>query len=103
MEQLGQASGASHVYIFESQAINNQPKQRACWHEATNTAKINKQNLAYKECLPYWMPKLANGETINGLVSIFSESERLILEPQGIFSLDFALNYQTAIFWFYCF
>lgn len=86
---LGQASRASHVYIFEIQNSNNQQvfKQRAYWHQAIEYEPTNTQNLSYQECIPGWMENLASGEIIWGLVSEFSESERLILETQGILSI----------------
>jgi two-component system NtrC family sensor kinase len=88
VNQLGQASRASHVYIFESQVNNNQIlKQRAFWQETLNDQETNIENLSYQECIPHWLQKLAKGETIWGFVSDFPESERLILESQGILSL----------------
>lgn len=88
VNQLGQASRANHIYIFESEASNKQIfKQRAYWHDTINYQETNTENLFYQECIPHWMEKLANGETIWRLASDFSESERSILEPQGILSL----------------
>jgi signal transduction histidine kinase len=54
--------------------------------------------------LLYWTEKLVRGETITGLVSEFPESERLILEPQGILSLlVLPLSVQEQFFGFIVF
>src|SRR5919199_3776924 len=93
LELLGQASSASHVYVFEhSHETCSQLFLSQCGHWSAceiycQTDMPQYQNLPYDECLPYWAQRLARGETIMGLVTEFPDRERLILESQGILSL----------------
>ena len=93
LELLGQASSASHVYVFEhSHETCSQLFLSQCGHWSAceiycQTDMPQYQNLPYDECLPYWAQRLARGETMMGLVSEFPDRERLILESQGILSL----------------
>ena len=90
IELLGQASRASHVYVFEFQDTKERLlTQRAYWSAAESYQDNyqSRQNLPYEECLDSWIQRLAQSEIIVGLVSELSEFERLILESQGILSV----------------
>ncbi len=90
---LGQASRASHVYVFENchNASDRQRlSQRAQWRAPVSYCEKDSpqpQSIPYKECLPHWSQRLAQGETVGGLVTNFPHQERLILESKGILSL----------------
>ncbi len=93
LRQLGLASGASRVYLFENHwdAANNLlMSQRAEWCAKGITPEINNpilQNLAYQDSFPRWAAVLSRGEIINGSVAEFPESERQLLEPMGVLSV----------------
>ncbi|WP_250124130.1 PAS domain S-box protein [Chroococcidiopsis sp. CCMEE 29] len=93
LEPLGQAAGASRVYVFENHqdaAGRLLMSQRAEWCNQDIQAEIdnsNLQNLAYDDFFPRWIQALAQGEIIAGKVAEFPESERMILMPQGILSI----------------
>lgn len=93
LELLGQASGASRVSLF----INSQDatgrllmSQRAEWCASGIASEIQNpdlQNLPYdRDCLR-WATVLAKGSPISGCVTEFPETERQLLEPQGILAL----------------
>jgi diguanylate cyclase (GGDEF)-like protein/PAS domain S-box-containing protein len=91
--QLGQAAGASRVYVFEnhhSQTGNLLMSQRAEWCAEGVHPEIDNpalQNLSYDDFFPRWAQLLAQGDIIAGIVAELPESERFILEPQGILSI----------------
>jgi two-component system cell cycle sensor histidine kinase/response regulator CckA len=90
---LGQASGASRVYVFETHRGDDGGllcSQRAEWCAPGVKPEIDNpdlQNLPMDPLLPRWVEKLSRGEVIEGLVSGFPESERALLDPQGVLSL----------------
>ncbi|MFQ4143822.1 GAF domain-containing protein [Chlorogloeopsis sp. ULAP02] len=93
LELLGQASGASRVYLFE----NHQDKtgclltsQRVKWCAKDVKPEIDKpelQNVSLQKVLPRWGEVLGKGEIIAGIVAEFPESEREILACQEILSI----------------
>ncbi len=93
LELLGQVSNASHVYVFENSCHasgRRHNSQCAQWRDPelySESDNHNCQNFPYEECLPRWTRRLAQGETIKGLVSEFPKSERVVLERTGILSL----------------
>ncbi|PSO95003.1 MAG: hypothetical protein BRC46_03545 [Cyanobacteria bacterium QS_6_48_18] len=93
LEQLGPASGATRVYIFENhrdEMGNLFMSQRAEWYaEGIRPALDNPrlQNLPYDNFFPRWREKLEQGETIAGIVAEFPPGERILLEEQGILSI----------------
>jgi PAS domain S-box-containing protein len=92
LKLLGQAADASHVYVFESQDADNQLQLNPCGYWCATGIHCERdshrcQNLPYDECLPQWTQRLALGETILGRVKEFPESERFVLEQQGVLSL----------------
>ncbi|MBE9111548.1 PAS domain S-box protein [Nodosilinea sp. LEGE 07298] len=90
LEYLGVVAGASRVYLFKnhSDAAGRMfMSQRAEWCAEGVTAEIDNpllQNLPYPDFFPRWGASLSRGESIHGCVADFPESERLVLEPQGI-------------------
>jgi PAS domain S-box-containing protein len=93
LEILGKATGASRVYAFENHrdAVGHLlMSQRAEWYSEDvyiRQTQCALDNLAYDEFLPRWAQLLGQGEIITGIVADFPESERMILEAQGILSI----------------
>ncbi|RKG65539.1 PAS domain S-box protein [Corallococcus sp. CA054B] len=90
---LGQASGASRVYIFETHT-NAQGvllcSQRAEWCAPGVTPEIDNpmlQGLPLKPDLGRWLHLLERGEVVTGRVATFPASERALLDPQGVLSI----------------
>ncbi len=92
LQKLGQTCGADRVYLFENHRSATDDllmNQRAEWCAPGIQPEIDNpmlQNLAYDE-FPRWASVLATGESIQGIVADFPESERAILAAQGIQSL----------------
>ncbi|MFB2939427.1 response regulator [Aerosakkonemataceae cyanobacterium BLCC-F154] len=93
LKKLGITAKASRVYLFENhrdRAGNLLMSQRAEWCAEGIKPEIENpvlQNLSYQDSIPRWRAILASGKVINGLVAEFPESERMILESQGILSI----------------
>src|SRR5690606_37438233 len=91
---LGEATGASRVYLFEN---HRRPEdgalllsQRAEWCAPGIQPEIDNpvpQGLPYDDFVPEWAEALGRGELIERLASSLTEAERSLLEPQGILSL----------------
>lgn len=90
LEQLGRASGADRVYLFENHRGPDQTlcmSQRMEWRKTGIPSELdnpNLQNLAYENGFTRWAITLSKGESINGLVVNFPVGERAVLEPQNI-------------------
>lgn len=93
LEPLGIAAGANRVYIFtnhQDEAGRRFMSQRAEWCSEGIPPEIDNpvlQNLSYEDWLPRWSTVMERGDIISGVVATFPESERAILEPQGILAL----------------
>jgi len=93
LETLGQATGASRVYIFENDRdCAGQLLMRQCaeWCTEDISPKTTDSTLnswVYDDFFPRWAQMLGQGEIVAGIVADFPESERMILEPQGILSI----------------
>lgn len=89
LQQLGEATGASRVYLFENHG-ERLMSQRAEWcaegivPEADNPQL---QNLSYDSYFPRWLKTLSQGQPINGVVADFPPEEQHILAPQGILAI----------------
>lgn len=90
---LGQVSGASRVYVFENHNDANGHllmSQRAEWCTLGTHPEFDNpmlQNVAYADFFPRWANVLSQGEIIAGVVAEFPESERIVLELQGVLSI----------------
>ncbi|QSQ21223.1 PAS domain S-box protein [Pyxidicoccus parkwayensis] len=90
---LGQASGASRVYVFEMHRGDDGAlmcSQRAEWCAPGVKPEIDNpdlQNLPMDPILTRWTDTLSRGDVIEGLVATFPEGERALLDPQGILSI----------------
>ncbi|NJO78698.1 MAG: GAF domain-containing protein, partial [Cyanobacteria bacterium RM1_2_2] len=90
LQHLGQTCGADRVYLFENHQSETNTllmSQRAEWCAAGIQPEIDNpvlQNLSYDNFFPRWTTVLSKGESINGIVREFPQSERVVLEPQGI-------------------
>lgn len=93
LKTLGAVSRASRIYVFENHTDESgclRMSQRAEWcAEGVNPEIDNPllQNLSYDDFFPRWANLLARGKIVSGVVAEFPESERQILEPQGILSI----------------
>ncbi|MBN8472555.1 PAS domain S-box protein [Corallococcus exiguus] len=90
---LGQASGASRVYVFETYTNAKGTlmcSQRAEWCAPGVTPEIDNpmlQDLPMRPILERWATVLERGEVVTGRVATFPSVERDLLEPQGILTL----------------
>ncbi|MBW4547130.1 MAG: PAS domain-containing protein [Symplocastrum torsivum CPER-KK1] len=92
LEILGKATGASHVYTFNTDhTATGQLKlsQSAQWWSETIAARTNKSTLPCLTdgCFGRWLEVLGRGEIVTGVVADFPETEQIILERQGILSI----------------
>lgn len=93
LQLLGQVSGASRAYIFENHQ-NKQGRllmsQKAEWCAPGISPKIDepmRQNVDYENFFPRWEQLLSQNEIIAAVVAEFPESERVLLEREGILSI----------------
>lgn len=89
LQQLGDTSGASRVYLFENHG-EGLVSQRLEWcAEGINAEEGNPslQNLCYATCLPRWLATLGQGQPINDLVSELPPEEQSLLADQGILAI----------------
>ncbi|MBD1932099.1 MULTISPECIES: PAS domain S-box protein [Cyanophyceae] len=93
LKTLGTVSRASRIYVFENHTDESgclRMSQRAEWCGEGVNPKIDNpllQNLSYDDYFPRWANQLARGKIVSGVVAKFPESERQVLEPQGILSI----------------
>ncbi len=89
LEPLGQASGASRVYLFENLRNHTEklfPRQRGVWC-AKEINNLNLQNLPLLEIFPRWIQLLARGDIVAGIATEFPQPEQGILNTHKIFSI----------------
>jgi len=94
LEQLGQATEVSRVYIFENHLGEDGTlltSQRYEWVASTITSQLDNPDT---QDFPWiaggmgrWVELLSRDETVQGYVKDFPQSEREILSPQGIQSI----------------
>jgi PAS domain S-box-containing protein len=93
LNHLLKASGTSRVYIFEN---FEDPEDGLCLkltHEvcapgvSSNLDDPVLQHGAYKQGFERWRKTLSRGKSIQGFIESFPQSERVILDPQGILSI----------------
>ncbi|ATB34893.1 sensor histidine kinase [Cystobacter fuscus] len=93
MAPLGEASGASRVYTFETHRSPDGElliSQRAEWCEPSVKKEIDNptlQNVPFEKAIPRWYELMSRGQAISGLVKDFPTEEQALLDPQGIRSL----------------
>ena len=91
LEIIGKATEVNRVYIFQN---HDEPgyrmpmmSQRYEWTDDTVEPEIGMpelQNLPYENNLPRWFETLSSGKVIVGKIREFPESEKAILDVQGI-------------------
>ena len=94
LRQLGEATGASRVYIFKNttdpvtgEVLMNQVHE---WTATRTPQQIDNpalQALPYSRAAPRWQEILSAGRVVAGTVRTFPAIERAYLEPQGVLSL----------------
>jgi signal transduction histidine kinase len=93
LNHLLKASDTSRVYIFEN---FEDPEDGLCLrltHEVCATGVSSNlddpllQHGPYKQGFERWRKALSQGKSIQGFIESFPQSERVILEPQGILSI----------------
>jgi two-component system NtrC family sensor kinase len=93
LRPLGVAAGASRTYLFENhrdEAGRLLMSQRAEWCAEGIPSEMENpilQDCPYDRGFQRWQETLSRGEPISGLVAEFPDSEREILDPQGILSI----------------
>ncbi len=93
LKLLGQVSGASRVYVFENhwdtkgRLLMSQKGEWCTLGIHPEIDNVALQNLCYDDFFPRWAQYLAQDEIIAGVVAEFPESERIVLELQGILSI----------------
>ncbi len=94
LAQLGAATAASRVYIFQNQPTLRDGQwftdQRYEWVAEGIKPEIDNpdlQNLNLSEAFPRWVAELSEGRPISGVVRTFPDSERDVLEAQDIISI----------------
>ncbi|GCL35262.1 multi-sensor hybrid histidine kinase [Sphaerospermopsis reniformis] len=93
LQWLGETSSASRVYLFANHDDadgNFLTSQKSEWCNQGIDSQIdnpNLQNFPYGQFFPRWVETLSSGKIINGVVSDFPNSEREILQPQGILAI----------------
>ncbi len=92
--RLGKAAQVSRVYLFENHLASNGQlmcSQRYEWVAEGISVQIDNkelQSLPYREGgLERWARELQDNRNISGHVYDFPETERTVLEPQGIYSI----------------
>ena len=90
---LGDASGASRVYLFENHKAADGAlltSQRAEWCGEGVSPELDNpelQALSYDEFLPRWAAVMGRGQRIEMLHTEYDALERELLGPQGILSI----------------
>ncbi len=92
LEILGKATGASHVYTFNTDHAASdqlQLSQSAQWWSDSLAPRTNKSTLPCLSdgCFGRWVEVLGRGEIVTGVVADFPETEQIILLGQGILSI----------------
>jgi PAS domain S-box-containing protein len=88
LEILGQATGASRVYIFENhQDTADRLLMSLCAEWCCDLCPAPASMPLLADLFPRWIQVLGQGGFITGIAADFPESERLILERQGILSI----------------
>jgi two-component system, sensor histidine kinase and response regulator len=94
LAKLGEATGASRVYLFEKHedgaAKTPLISQRYEWVAAEVTPQIvnpDLQNLPMADFFPRWLAAFERGKFVSGLIKDMPVSERPILEAQQIVSI----------------
>ncbi|WP_008311096.1 PAS domain-containing protein [Leptolyngbya sp. PCC 6406] len=93
LKQLGLASGASRVYLFENyrdDAGTLLGSQRVEWCApgiSPRTGNFAQYDFSCQDLVPRWTMPLAQGKSVYEMASDLPESERLILESQGILAI----------------
>lgn len=105
LERLGYAAGVSRVYIFEREMAGDVSlvSQRYEWVREGVEPQIDNPDLQKLEWIAAgyerWEETLSKRVTISGTVGEFPESERALLEAQGIFSVAVMPIFAEGKFW----
>ncbi|HEU6436320.1 MAG TPA: ATP-binding protein [Nitratidesulfovibrio sp.] len=93
LESLREAAGACRVYIFENHTdaqgnqCCSQRYERCAPGVPSQIDNPLLRDVPYSAVIPRWGQELGAGRVIRGPVANFPESERMVLEAQGILSL----------------
>ncbi|MFH1610013.1 MAG: GAF domain-containing protein [Candidatus Bipolaricaulota bacterium] len=106
LARLGEAAGVSRVYIFENRTDEQGrilTSQRYEWVAPGIAPQIGNpdlQDLPYVEAgFARWVESLSRGEVVHGLVRGFPETERPVLEAQGIVSIAVVPIFVVGAWW----
>lgn len=93
LSNLGPVCDVSRIYVFENHLDSTGvmlTSQRAEWCAEGIKPEIDNQilqNYPLEKLLPHWVEALTKGDTIEGIFTEFTESEREVLAQQGILSI----------------
>ncbi|MCL2637551.1 MAG: ATP-binding protein [Oscillospiraceae bacterium] len=89
MVTIAEAVKVDCLYIWKNQVADGKLccSQLYEWSKDETVYTQSKKVYSYDETFPGWEEKLANGEYINGPVSLMSEEVRRFLAPAGILSI----------------
>ncbi|MGF1499854.1 MAG: GAF domain-containing protein [Elainellaceae cyanobacterium] len=93
LQILGNAAGASHVYLYENQPVaaqNAATPQQVCWSvddHAEVPLSLLPEDRPLSDVMPRWYASLVTGNHIHGAVASFPAAERQGLVDQGVQSL----------------
>ena len=103
---LGEAVNVDRVYVFENHRHPDTGKllasQRYEWVGPGIEPQLDNeemQDMAYDEAIPNWLAPLQDGQPVYGLVRNLSQTERALLEPQGIISIAVMPIFIDGHFW----
>jgi GAF domain-containing protein len=94
LAQLGQAADVSRAYIFQNQIVAGAGLYASLRYEWTAPGQPSRSGDPDLRRLPYdpaglarWVDILGAGKSLNGLVRDFPDSERALMERQGVLAL----------------
>ncbi len=106
LKALGEAARVDRVYVFENHRDRKSGKllasQRYEWVRSGIEPQIENaqmQNMSYEEFIPDWLEPLRNGRPVHRLVRDLPQTERALLEPQGIVSIAVVPIVIDGVFW----
>lgn len=106
LAKIGEFTQADRVYVFMNHLAED-GKEMLCsqiyeWCREGIKPEIDNpdlQSVPYTVCNPRWYVEFVKGNTINGQVCDFPQSERDILDPQGVLSLMAVPIMTESVFW----
>lgn len=102
---IGEAASASRTYIFKNhknkynELVTSQIAEYCAKNIHPEIDNPELQNLSFSDWLPRWEQYLSENKIIKGVVANFPETEKSILEPQGIKAILIIPLFIDKLFW----